>query len=201
MAPIELTGLPETAFLASPAPVQAVEGGFELSADGNTDWVSDPISNTRVQSAPALLFPTDGDFILSAAVKPTFDGTFDAGVLVAYQNDDTWAKLCFEVSPQGQPMVVSVVTRGFSDDCNSVPIDEDTVYLRLSRVGAGFLLHYSADGEPGTWQFVRSFTLGPATTATKAGFIAQSPFGSGMTARFTHVSYRNETLSDFRSGE
>jgi hypothetical protein len=36
-------------------------------------------------------------------------------------HDALWAKLCFELSPQHQPMIVSVVTWGTSGDCNAAP--------------------------------------------------------------------------------
>ena len=58
----------------------------------------------------------------------------------------SWAKLCFEYSPQREPMVVSVVTRGLSDDCNSFVVDGATVWLRIARVGSAFAFHASTDG-------------------------------------------------------
>ncbi len=61
--------------------------------------------------------------------------TYDRGRCSCTAHDALWAKLCFEYSPQGQPMVVSVVTRGVSDDCNSVDIAGNSVYLRVYRHG------------------------------------------------------------------
>ena len=41
-------------------------------------------------------------------------------------------KLCFEHSPDRQPMIVSVVTRGVSDDANAFAVDGQTAWLRVS---------------------------------------------------------------------
>ena len=117
------------------------------TAPARTDLFCDPYDRSRrLLDAPMMLFDIDGDFLLSAAVTVGFKSTFDAGVLVVYQSEDYWAKLCFEYSPQGQGMVVSVVTKQISDDCNSVPIEGDTVHLRVGKRGPAFVFHYSTDG-------------------------------------------------------
>jgi regulation of enolase protein 1 (concanavalin A-like superfamily) len=48
-----------------------------------------------------------------------FNGKYDAGTLFLLADDSHWSKLCFEYSPDEQGMVVSVVTRGTSDDANA----------------------------------------------------------------------------------
>ena len=54
-------------------------------------------------------------------------------------------------------MVVSVVTRGVSDDCNSFVVDGASVWLRVARVGSAFAFHASTDGS--NWSFIRHFAL------------------------------------------
>jgi uncharacterized protein len=172
---------------------------FTLTAGGLTDWFIDPSGATAKMNAPAALFaPPDDAFVLSARITVAFSSTYDAGVLALYERDDCWAKLCFEYSPQRQPMVVSVVTRGASDDCNSTVIDGHAVWLRLYRNGPALALHYSQDGA--YWHFVRHFTLG-ALARPRIGFLAQSPTGSSCTATFDSIAYRSGTLVDLRSGE
>jgi len=95
-------------------------------------------------------------------------------------------------------MIVSVVTRGLSDDCNSVVIDGNTVYLRVTRVGQAFALHYALDGK--YWHFVRYFTLGNAE-GLRTGFLAQSPTGEGCTVVFSEIAYRAGAPKDLRSGK
>jgi regulation of enolase protein 1 (concanavalin A-like superfamily) len=123
---------------------------------------------------------------------------FDAGVLQVRERDDLWAKLCFEYSPQNQPMIVSVVTRGASDDCNSAVIDGDEVYLRIAVNPKTIAFHHSRDGR--YWHLVRYFTLG-ALANPRVGFSAQSPTGERCTATFAEISYKAGRLGDIRSGE
>src|SRR5699024_6132347 len=110
------------------------------------------------QDATSLGFTPEGDFQFSARVEvPGPRTTFDAGVLTLWVDSQYWAKLCFEYSPQGTAMVVSVVTNGYSDDANSWLVDGDAVYLRICRIGPAYAFHASADGH--TWDFVRLFRL------------------------------------------
>jgi regulation of enolase protein 1 (concanavalin A-like superfamily) len=95
-------------------------------------------------------------------------------------------------------MIVSVVTRGSSDDANSVPIDGNTIYLRLSKLENAYAFHYSHDGS--AWNLVRHFGLG-GQRETQIGFLSQSPTGEGCTAYFSEISYTPQLLGDLRSGE
>lgn len=175
------------------------DGELRITAGEKTDWFFHPAGTSKTDNAPAALFAaTDENFTLSAQVTVEFESTFDAGVLQVRVAEDVWGKLCFEYSPQGQPMVVSVVTRGVSDDCNSVPIESYNVYLRVARIGPTFAFHYSLDGV--YWQFVRYFSLGEVK-GLRAGFAAQSPTGNGCAARFSEIVYQVKTLGDLRGGE
>ena len=170
-----------------------------ITAGPRSDWFVHPGTREAKLDAPAQLEAiATGDFQLSARVEVDFAATFDAGVLALWHDEQTWAKLCFEYSPGGEPMVVSVVTRGVSDDANSTVIDGNAVWLRIARIGEAFAFHYSTDGE--RWNLVRHFALG-ADGALQAGFLAQSPTGNGCTARFTHVELTSSTLDDIRSGD
>lgn len=176
------------------------DNSLSITAGAKTDWFVEPSGSDWVKSnAPAALFnPPGGDFLLSAKVTVNFTSTFDAGVLMLYERDDLWGKVCFEYSPQNQPMIVSVVTRGFSDDCNSTVIDGNSVYLRVARLKTAFVFHYSLDGT--YWNFVRYFTLGTVENL-RVGFLAQSPWGEGCNAVFSEIAYRLDTLKELRNGE
>ncbi len=169
-----------------------------VTAGPQTDWFVDPKRPVKPRlNAPALLGPSSGDFLLSARVTVDFAGTFDAGVLVVYESDDVWAKLCFEYSPQREPMVVSVVTRGVSDDCNSFVVDEASVWLRIAGVGPAFAFHASTDGS--SWSFIRHFALDGAGELS-IGFAAQAPVGDGCAVSFDQIAYEATRLGDLRSG-
>lgn len=176
-----------------------------ITAPARTDLFTSPQGNPPMRSSPRLVFRPSGDFILKARVEVGFAGTYDAGVLVLYVDDSSWAKLCFELSPQRQPMVVSVVTRGFSDDCNSAVVDGNQVYLRVARLerergepGAAYAFHYSLDGR--YWHMVRHFAL-EAPEKAVVGFSAQAPTGEGCTVTFSEIEYEERRLGDLRSGE
>jgi uncharacterized protein len=163
-------------------------GSLTIVAGKLTDTFTSPAGDPPRDNAPVALFaPTDASFLLSAKVAVDFASDFDAGTLQVRVRDDLWGKLCFEYSPQGQAMVVSVVTRGASDDCNSVVIDGREVWLRMAVTPRTIAFHYSTDGA--TWHFVRFFTLGQPESV-RAGFSSQSPRGERCTAVFSDIRYR-----------
>jgi uncharacterized protein len=175
------------------------DGRLVISAGAMTDLFTDPKDGARQDAAPAALFaPPDRAFMLSARVTVGFASTYDAGVLHVRLPDERWAKLCFEYSPQGEPMVVSVVNRGVSDDCNSVVVAGTTAWLRVSQSQTATAFHYSLDGK--RWSFVRYFSLGPLD-GLRVGFSSQSPTGKGCRSEFSHVTYAPGFPRDLRSGE
>jgi uncharacterized protein len=180
-----------------PAAARIADDVLAIEAGPGTDWFADPATSSLNVSAPALMGSASGDFLLAARVEVGFGATYDAGALVLWRDDRTWAKLAFEYSPQAEPMVVSVVTRGESDDCNSVVIAGNAVWLRLARMGDAHAFHMSADGQ--RWAFVRHFRLGGAGPVG-FGFEAQSPAGPGCEARFSGIRFAPATLGDLRDG-
>jgi regulation of enolase protein 1 (concanavalin A-like superfamily) len=179
----------------------AIEQGSGLSirAGAMTDLFVDPKDGNKQDAAPAALFvPPDRAFMLSARVTVGFSSTYDAGVLHVRLADDRWAKLCFEYSPQGEPMIVSVVNRGVSDDCNSVVVHGKTAWLRVSQGETATAFHYSLDGA--RWSFVRHFALG-SLAGLRVGFSSQSPTGKGCRSEFSDISYKAGFPKDLRSGE
>ncbi|MBX6355123.1 MAG: DUF1349 domain-containing protein [Micromonosporaceae bacterium] len=170
-----------------------------VRAPGRTDLFVDPNgTEPPALNAPRLLgVPPDQDFQLVARVTVHFGHTFDAGVLLVWADERTWAKLCFEYSPQGRPMAVTVVTRGRSDDANGFTVDGNQLWLRVSRLGEAWAFHASTDGA--YWHLVRYFTLG-ATGEVSIGFEAQSPTGPGCEVTFDQITYRPRRLADLRDG-
>ncbi len=135
--------------------------------------------------------------MLHAHVTAELADTFDAGALVLWEDERTWAKLAIERSPAGDPMVVSVVTRDVSDDCNSQILDGPSAWLRISRIGAAFAFHASVDGK--RWDLIRHFRL-DVPAEVQVGFEAQSPLGQGCAATFTEIAFAARTLGDLRDG-
>lgn len=199
MEPVAVSTLPfPLRWLSPPAEFHLAGGTLTVLAGPRCDWFIDPDGVTDpVMNAPALVGDPDGDFILSAHVTVDFAATFDAGVLVLSGGERTWAKLCFEYSAGGEPMVVSVVTRGVSDDSNAFVVEGNQVWLRVARLGAAFAFHASTDGR--AWRLIRYFSLGPVGTLT-VGFEAQSPVGEGCRATFDELRFESARLADLRNG-
>jgi regulation of enolase protein 1 (concanavalin A-like superfamily) len=173
------------------------DGTLTVTAGPQTDWFVDPGGRPARTNAPALVGPVEGDFLFSARVAVDFRSAFDAGVLALWRDERTWAKLCFESSPEAQPMIVSVVTRRVSDDANAFTVDRREAWLRIARIGDEFAFHASTDG--GRWELVRHFALdGPGRL--HVGFEAQSPTGDGCEVTFADIRFEPRRLEDIRSG-
>jgi len=198
---LNLKSLPEALiWINEPEYVEAIaDESFVIAAGAETDWFFDPAGSINKNNAPVAIFsPSDKKFFLAAKVTVEFKSMFDAGGLMAYEDTEHWAKLCFEYSPTRKPMIVSVVTRGQSDDCNSVLIDNNTVYLRVYRQANTLAFHYSEDGS--YWHLVRYFSIGQLRNL-QVGFSAQAPTGARCQVQFSEIKYLPGELSDLRNGE
>jgi regulation of enolase protein 1 (concanavalin A-like superfamily) len=168
------------------------------SADADADAGAPMNAESMLNAVTLLGHPPAGDFQLSARVTVGFASTFDAGVLLLWLDERRWGKLCFEFSPTGEPMVVSVVCRGVSDDANAFAVRGRSVWLRVSRVGRAYAYHASLDGT--AWQMIRVFVLDDETSRDKIGFEGQSPTGDGCSVTFDEIRFRSERLADLRDG-
>jgi uncharacterized protein len=168
-----------------------------LTAAALTDRFVDPSTEAVHADSPAWLTPVSSPATLEARVSVEFGDTFDAGVLMVHQTRDLWAKLCFERSPDGRPMIVSVVTRGLSDDANAFTVEAESVRLRVSVMPTAYAFHASLDGR--VWEMIRFFALG-ARGRRRVGLSTQSPVGDGCTATFREIALRPGVVADIRSG-
>ncbi|MEU7654594.1 DUF1349 domain-containing protein [Micromonospora taraxaci] len=177
-------------------------GAVTVSAQPRTDIFIDPSGDAPepVLNAATLLgdLPPEGDFQFSARVSVAFAATFDAGVLLIWRDERCWGKLCFEFSPEAEPMIVSVICRGVADDANAFVVADRSVWLRVSRIGRVYAYHASLDGR--TWQLIRVFSFDGDTARDRIGFAGQSPTGEGCDVTFDNISFRPERLADLRDG-
>lgn len=95
-------------------------------------------------------------------------------------------------------MVVSVVTRGASDDANSFTLPINEVWLRISRMQEVYAFHASRDGVE--WKLIRVFTLGNEIENHQVGFVAQAPIGNGCEVTFREIAFTYSTLVELRDG-
>ncbi len=198
-AGVSVHGIPgELHWKNSPESWAADERGLKIVAGKSTNWFISPGDGYESHSAPLLLFKPDGDFVLSTKLTVELRTTWDAGFLMVYIDDTTWAKFALERSAYNEPTVVSVVTRGVSDDCNSAVIAGDSIYMRVAKAGKAIAFYTSPDGRG--WKLVRAFTLG-ADDRLKVGFASQSPIGETQTAMFSEISYSARKIRDLYKGE
>jgi regulation of enolase protein 1 (concanavalin A-like superfamily) len=183
-----IAGLPETMSWQNKPSDWHIDGkkALTISSNAKTDWFVDPFDGTVANTAPILLFTPSADYVLSTKVTVKFATKWDAGALMLWGDDHHWAKLSFEYSPDGKPTLVTVVTRGLSDDCNSVHIAGDSVHLRIAKSGSTFVFYFSEDGKD--WQILRTFSL-DTNIPIRVGFESQSPAGAGAVATFSAITY------------
>jgi regulation of enolase protein 1 (concanavalin A-like superfamily) len=195
----KLQAMPMTLrWLAPPVSWHKEGSTLSLVAGPRTDWFVDPSrSREPVLNSPALVGEAAGDYVFSARVSVRFKSVFDAGVLMLYVAERVWAKLCFEYSPNKDPMIVSVVTRGTSDDATGFAVAGEEAWLRIARLGPAFAFHASSDGYE--WHLVRHFALG-GDVEPAVGFEAQSPTGEGCEVRFEEIRFEAVRLRDLRDG-
>jgi len=170
----------------------------DMFIDPGADSDSQLSAASKLNAATLLGVLPDGDFQFSARVSVNFESAFDAGVLLLWIDDRHWGKLCFEYSPDREPMIVSVVTRGVSDDANAFVVNGQTAWLRVSRIDHAFAYHASLDGN--TWQMIRFFAIHDTSATAFIGFEAQSPTGDGCVVTFDDIDFTPVRLQELRDG-
>jgi len=181
-----------------PAGWKVKDGVLTIQSAAKTDWYMAPTGDEKVAATPLLLFPAPKDFWFSAKVTVDFRSMFDAGALIVYADEQNWIKFAFESQDGKTGAIVSVVTRGLSDDNTGASIEGDSVYLKVSKTGQAIFLFYSTDGKK--WKVTRALNLGPEREL-QFGFSSQSPTGSGVAATFSEIRYKAEALKPWSGGE
>ncbi len=178
------------------------DGALDIYAPAKTDWFNNPIPHNGkkadpVANAPFYYTEVEGDFSFSVKVTPHHAANYDACAIMAIEDENLWTKVAFEKSDFGTCAAVCVVTNVVSDDANGCDIDQESVWLKLCRVGDIFSAHYSLDGE--TYHMVRLFHL-PAKRTIKVGVEAQSPSGDGGNRSYSELKLEHITVQNLRAG-
>jgi len=190
--------LSELTWLGPPGNASIADDHVTVHAGPESDWFNDPDAGTCLTTAPVLRFIVSEDCQVSAKVTVDFRTTFDAGVLFVHQGDEDYAKLCFERSPLGDNTMVSVVTRGVSDDANGPVIKGNVVWARVSAYRNVVAFHWSSTGHH--WHMLRLFALRTPSDTTSIGFSTQSPNGLGCSATFSDIDYMPGAPTNIRDG-
>ena len=184
----------------------------ELKTDGNVISIYAPeasdffcnngavseegITPDSLCNAPFYYTDVTGDFVLDVKVSHDFKDTC-ASIMVMEDNDN-WAKSCFEKTDFDTHAAVSVVTKnGMSDDANGCNITGNTVWLRVCRVNNSYSFLYSEDGI--NYYMTRFFNLSGKETI-KVGLLAQAPQGKGGIRIYENLSIVPKTVKNIRAG-
>lgn len=173
-------------------------GNLSITAGPKTDMFRDPNVTYNTDNAPKLMFQPDEDFVFSAAIRHAFRSKWDGGALVFMADSVNWVKFCYEKDYTGAKRVVSVVTKGISDDCNSVSYKRKKVYFKVAKAGPVLTLYVSKNGRQ--WLLVRHLQF-PVASGPRVGFLAQSPTGTENTVVFSNIHYEKKRISDPYTGE
>ena len=177
---------------------------IEIVAPPHTDFfcnggsgADDGIDPESLCNAPFYYTEVAGDFVLRTKVRHAFTDTYDSCSIMVFEDATHWAKSCFELTDFGTHAVVSVVTKGDSDDANGPNIEGDVVWLQMCRKDNAFAFHYSLDGE--RFFMTRFFTL-PVGDTVKIGLLAQAPTGEGGIRRYGHLTIESRSVANLRMG-
>lgn len=185
------------AWLNEPPEWSVDDAGLTIVPGAPSDFFR-PYSGSGRDNAGLLYSEVTGDFTATTQVRAELVDFGDAGALTVRAHEAQWAKLCLERSPIGDVSLVSVVTDPWSDDSNNELVTIPECYLRLTRKGNVFGMHYSMDGA--TWRFVRTLGLEMPPTVM-VGIHAQAPFTPGCRVLFRSLTLSPEPVADLRSGE
>ncbi len=194
MLPVILAAL---AVVASP--VATLPDHLTLTAPKGTDYYG--TGATGNFTAPVVVTPVTGDFVLAARVTFHINNLYDGAALVVRADDTHWAKFLIERPWPGVEYVTSSVVRGTQSDDNyhvRLKPGQETVWLKVTHTGDRYGLYTSEDGK--TWTIARDFAL-DTTAPVSVGVEAQSPLGPEFTAVFDQVRLEHRTAKDYWQGE
>lgn len=203
VTPVESAALPQTLsgwhlLHGDKGKAEATAAILRLAPEAGTNLFHAPGGGYNVTNAPIVYTLPEGDFLLTAKVEARLEAIYDVAALVVYADDDHWAKLCFENSALREATIVSVVTRGRSDDNNSETIASPFVYLAIARRGNEFSFHFSRDGKQ--WRLARDFAMEFAP-GVKLGFAAHTRANPQFSVAFSEMALRTAAPKNMRQLE
>jgi len=197
--PVKLAALPRPMYWENtPVHFEATGGRLVIEAGEKTDMFRDPNVTYNNDNAPKLLFVADSNFVLTAAIHHAFASKWDGGAIVLKADSLNWIKFCFEKDYTGHDRVVSVVTKGISDDCNSAASTANTIYYKIAKAGNVITLYFSPEGK--SWYLIRHLVF-DSSGPLKLGFLAQSPTGKNCRVTFSDIHYSTKKIGDPYLGE
>ena len=170
-----------------------------ISSGTKSDYFNAPNGTDIANNAPLLLKEIDNTkpFTFRAKVRPEFAGTYDAGAIYLFCNESLWQKFAFEMDEHGLTRLVTVRTKGTSDDNNHDAITQEEVYMKISSDSKTVGFYYSLEGQQ--WQLVRLYR-NDYPDSIYIALSSQSPVGDGIKTQFTKIELTENNIDNFRLG-
>ena len=175
-----------------------------IKTDPGTDFWQRSYYGFRNDNAPALLLEAKDNFTFTAKVTFEYKSLFDQCGLIIYHDSENWFKASIEYENDNYSRLGSVVTNlGYSDWATTDIVLPTSIWYRLSRRGADFLIESSVDGL--LFKQMRVFHLHKLGETTEAmgkanpplppkqvvsfGLYACSPLDSSFAAEFSDFTF------------
>lgn len=196
---IQISGIPRSLrWEIKPRKFIQDKNSLTIFSGEKTDMFRDPNVTYNTDNAPKLLFKADSNFVFTAAIEHAFISKWDGGALVLKADSLNWVKCCFEKDYTGARRIVTVVTKGISDDCNSVKLSSNKVYFKIAKADNVITIYYSEKGK--NWYLIRHFTF-DSSQDLQVGLLAQSPTGKDCQVKFSELKYQAKKIKDPYVGE
>jgi regulation of enolase protein 1 (concanavalin A-like superfamily) len=196
---VQISGIPRSlTWEIKPRKFIQGKNSITIFSGEKTDMFRDPNVTYNTDNAPKLLFKSDSNFVFTAAIHHDFISKWDGGALVLKADSLNWVKCCFEKDYTGARRIVTVVTKGISDDCNSVKLTKNKVYFKIAKADNVITLYYSESGK--NWYLIRHFTF-DSSHPLQVGLLAQSPTGKDCRVTFSELTYQAKKIKDPYAGE
>ncbi|GAB5555298.1 MAG: hypothetical protein Sapg2KO_48890 [Saprospiraceae bacterium] len=171
-------------------------GSLKIAAIKETDFFINPEDSSNSSSAPFLYETIEGDFLAKALVQPDFSEQWNAVALMVHLDSLNWIKFAFENSDATGPSIVSVVTKGTSDDANGfILTGSQKVWLAIAKKENVYAMHWSLDNEK---YHMARLTAMPRQPSVKIGIEAQSPVGEKATHQIHFFEVEEITVDYLR---
>lgn len=197
---LQLPGVHFTRCLNQADENASIDGAsITISSAARRDYFNDPNGKLSNNTAPVLLAELDNTrpYTFTAAVRPGFHASYDAGALYLFASERLWQKFAFERDERGITRVVSVRTVDTSDDNNHQSVAAAEVYLKISSDTRTVGLYFSTDNI--SWHLARLYG-NQYPPRLYVGLSSQSPLGSGNASTFIDPLLSAGCVSDFRLG-
>jgi regulation of enolase protein 1 (concanavalin A-like superfamily) len=173
-----------------------------ITTEPNTDFWQRTYYGFQNDNAPAILLTSDHNFSFTTKVSFNYQARFDQAGVIIYMDRGNWFKASVEYENTDMSRLGSVVTnQGYSDWATTDISTINSIWYRLSRRGADFLIEHSFNGEDfKQMRIFHLFALGDTEANAKLtpqeiftqsihfGIYACSPLDSSFTATFEYLS-------------